>query len=202
VEYSISSLVEDNVITGAVVVFRDITERKKHEENLEQMALYDQLTQIPNRRQFIEMLKKSLARAKRMGKHVGVLYLDLNDFKEVNDTRGHATGDLVLKAFAERLQPALREYDTVARLGGDEFAVIADTLAERKECVIIVERILRLLDEPLHTSDGDFKVSASIGIASYPDDADNYDNLITAADTAMYAAKKDKSKAYMFYEKP
>lgn len=201
VEYSISSLVEDNAITGAVIVFRDSTERKQYEENLEQMALFDQLTQVANRRQFIELLKKSISRAQRTKKQIGILYFDLNNFKEVNDTHGHATGDLVLIAFANRIQTALREYDTVARLGGDEFAIIVDAITDRGEAMIIVERILNVLEKPLVTKDGDFLITASIGIAVYPEDANNYDALITCADTAMYAAKKNKSKRYVFYEK-
>lgn len=198
VEYTASSLVENNQISGAVVVFRDITDRKTYEENLQQMAMYDQLTQLANRRQFIELLRKSISRAQRTKNKVGVVYLDLNDFKLINDTKGHAAGDSALQEFSARVKSSVREYDTVGRLGGDEFAIIADNINSAEECEVIIKRIIKSFDKPFIVDGTEFKLSASIGVAIYPDHAKTLDDLIAAADSAMYEAKKTKSKTPIF----
>ena len=201
VEYTASSLVEDNLITGAVIVFHDITERKLYEEQLEQKALYDELTHLANRGHFIELLKNAIARASRNNTKVGIIFMDLNDFKPINDSHGHAVGDRVLQEFAIRLKNELREYDTVARFGGDEFAIIVDNIIDAGQCMIVTERLLRRLQAHYVIGKKKYAITASIGIAVYPDDAANLDELIVAADSAMYEAKRDKTKPYIFYNK-
>ncbi len=201
VEYTASSLIEDNLITGAVIVFRDIAERKLYEEQLEQKALYDQLTHLANRGHFVELLKNAIARAHRMETKIGVIFMDMNDFKPINDTHGHAAGDRVLQEFATRLKAGLREYDTVARFGGDEFAIIVDNVIDAGQCMIVAERLVRRLEEPYVIDNKKYNITSAIGIALYPDDAENLDELMVAADSAMYAAKKDKTKPYMFWKK-
>lgn len=198
VEYTASALAEEDEITGAVLVFRDITERKKSEELLHRMANYDPLTNIPNRSYFVDLLNKSIARVARSGGKVAVLYMDLNGFKPVNDTKGHAAGDVVLKLFAEKVKTVLRDHDTVARLGGDEFAILADNIETKEDCILIADRINSALQQPFTIDGTDFPISVSIGIAIYPEHAQSLDDLISVADSAMYAAKKNKKLSYLF----
>jgi diguanylate cyclase (GGDEF)-like protein/PAS domain S-box-containing protein len=196
VEYTCAPLREDGGVMGAVVAFRDISERKLYLDNLKQLAQYDQLTGVANRNLFLEFMRKAFSRAEREQTKIGLVYFDLNNFKEINDTMGHAAGDAVLRAFARRIGEGLRAYDIVARLGGDEFIILLDNLANREECIIVVERILRMLESPLLIEDREIMVSASIGIAFYPDDAKTMDELLSHADTAMYVSKKDRSIRY------
>jgi len=199
VEYTGSPIIDGGEIVGGVVVFRDISERKAMARKLEQMARFDQLTGLPNRAHFMESLKGALARSSRSGRKVGVIYMDLNGFKPVNDTLGHAAGDLLLKNFAGRLRQVVRDSDTPARLGGDEFTVIADNLASPEECIALVERIRNFFKEPFEIEGKNFSISASIGIAFSPDHAESLDELVSCADGAMYAAKKDKKRDYVIY---
>ncbi len=199
VEYTGSPIFEGGEVTGAVLVFRDIAERRALEKKLEQMARYDQLTLLANRTLFIEHLKNAIARAERTGKKVGVIYLDLNGFKPINDTLGHAAGDLMLKKFADCLREVVRDADVAARMGGDEFTILADNLAKEEECLKLVDRLLARLEKPFEISGQEFNIGASIGIAFYPDHADNHEDLISRADTAMYDAKSDKNLPLVIY---
>lgn len=196
VEYTCAPLREDGEVTGAVVAFRDISERKQYLDNLKHLAQYDQLTGVANRNLFLEFMRKAFSRAERDKTKIGLIYFDLNNFKDINDTMGHAAGDAVLRAFARRIGEGLRAYDIVARLGGDEFTILLDNLTSRDECIIVVERILRMLEAPLLIENTEISVSASIGVAFYPDDSQNIDELLSHADTAMYVSKKDKSIRY------
>jgi diguanylate cyclase (GGDEF)-like protein/PAS domain S-box-containing protein len=196
VEYTCATLREDGEVTGAVVAFRDISERKQYLDNLKQLAQYDQLTGVANRNLFLEFMRKAFSRAERDKTIIGLIYFDLNNFKDINDTMGHAAGDAVLRAFARRIGEGLRAYDIVARLGGDEFTILLDNLASREECIIVVERILRMLEAPLLINDKEIMVSASIGVAFYPDDSQNIDELLSHADTAMYVSKNNGSLRY------
>lgn len=199
VEYTASPLFEGDDVTGAVLIFHDITERKSFEQQLSHMARHDQMTGLANRALLAEHLKKALLRAERTGKKVGVIYCDLNDFKPINDKYGHAAGDIILKAFAKHLAGVIRDSDTAARMGGDEFTIMADGLADRAECYKIIDRLLESLKLPVEFDDHKHLITSSIGVAFYPDDAQEADRLVTCADAAMYKAKKDKSLKYAVY---
>ncbi len=176
----------------------EITERKRAEEQLEDMAHYDPLTGLPNRRLFMDLLTQALARARRTDRLVALLFLDLNRFKLVNDSLGHAVGDMLLKAVTERLTNSLRTSDTVARLGGDEFTVILEDLSSSEDAARIAQKILEAVVPPMTLEDHEIFVSASIGIALYPADSLDGEGLINIADTAMYAAKQ-QGGAFQFY---
>lgn len=201
VEYTISPIFGPQGVEGAVITFRDITERRRLERQLEQMARYDQLTNLANRTMFVEQTRMAIARAKRTKKKVGIIYIDLNNFKPINDTLGHAAGDLMLQGFAERMRKSCREYDLPARLGGDEFTVLADNLDSSAGCISMVERLLENLKEPFMIEGKPYPMSGSIGIAIYPDNATTHDELLIHADAAMYQAKKNKSLPYVLYTK-
>lgn len=186
---------------------RDITERKQMLEKLErireeelQQAYRDPLTYLPNRQLFYDRLQHSLILAKRHEYNIALLYIDLDKFKSINDTFGHATGDLLLQFVAEKLKKCVRESDTVARLGGDEFAIILDHLTKEKDAVRVVEKIHDELSQPLVIDENELPVMASIGISIYPKDAVELDDLIGKADSAMYRAKKVGSKSSSFYQ--
>lgn len=194
VEYTVSPMMDNGKVAGAVIIFRDITERKNNQLKLEHMASYDHLTGLANRRLFLELLGKALSRADRSGMNVGVIYMDLNDFKPINDTLGHAAGDELLRAFGKRVSAVLRDTDVMARLGGDEFAIIADNPGARSDCDTLIKRLNHSLKEKFLLGETDVTVTASIGIATYPDQAGTLDDLIAAADSAMYEAKKGKNR--------
>jgi diguanylate cyclase (GGDEF)-like protein/PAS domain S-box-containing protein len=179
---------EDDSI--AVGVVRDITEREEAHLRLYQMAHHDALTGLPNRTLFYETLTKTLAQAKQSDWGVALLYIDLDHFKNVNDTHGHAMGDTLLGQVSERLLRCVRLRDTVGRLGGDEFAMIL-ILGERHEgAKVVADKIQAALAEPFTLGSYEVTVSASIGITSYPEDATDPELLIKYADTAMYRAKQ------------
>ncbi|WP_062267384.1 two-component system response regulator [Endozoicomonas arenosclerae] len=196
-EYNMAAIVnEKQEVQGGVLLFQDITERKKLEEQLVQMAKYDSLTGLANRTLFREFLSASLARSQRRDKSTAVMYLDLDHFKEINDTLGHDAGDLLLKSVSERLQECVREGDLVARLGGDEFAIILDDVAEASDAKLIAEKILTKIREP-HDLDGEERhVGTSIGIATSEDTGSDAEALLKAADEAMYVAKKNGRNDY------
>lgn len=201
IEYTASPIFESGEISGAVLIFRDITERLTLERKLEQMARYDHLTELANRSLFIELLKNALLRANRNKRMVGVVYLDLNGFKPINDTLGHAAGDILLQEFARWLKDLVRDSDTAARMGGDEFTILVDNLASEEECLILINRLKKGLEQPFNIAGQHFNIGASIGIAFYPDHSKDAEELIRLADSAMYIAKKDKSLPYVIYGK-
>lgn len=154
-----------------------------------QLALYDPLTGLPNRKLLDERLERELARAKRDHDHVALLFLDLDKFKPVNDTYGHAYGDLLLKEVAKRLHSCMREADTASRLGGDEFVALLTEIEGKNAVTTVATKILKRLSDPYEISGHTFNISASIGAALYPEDGANPKALIKSADMAMYAAK-------------
>lgn len=176
--------------THFVSIVRDITERKKTEEKITQLALYDQLTKLPNRTLFYERLEFSLTQAKRAKDMVALLFIDLDGFKEVNDTLGHDMGDHLLVEVGKRLCQHIRESDVAARIGGDEFTIILTNVHSLENIPHIADDIINALNEPVEFKEGSCSVGASIGIATYPEHADNIDDLVKASDTAMYQAKK------------
>ena len=182
-------------------IIDDITERKRFEERLSFLAQYDVLTGLPNRALFYDRLRQAVSRAKREQTMVGLMFLDLDRFKQINDTLGHAAGDRVLKVVAERLKSFLREIDTIARLGGDEFTVIIEGVSEPAQLSGIAEKIGKALAEPVDLDGRAMSVSASVGITLYPRDGEDVDQLIKNADIAMYHAKhRGGRQQYQFYD--
>lgn len=169
---------------------RDITQRKKTEEHLKHLAFHDALTGLPNRVLLREKLDHLIALSRRHGTRIGLLFLDLNNFKHVNDTRGHEAGDNLLKGVAQRLLDIVREIDVVARFGGDEFVMILDELNDRPDLIIIMDRVMMGFMNYIDTDSGRFTISVSIGASMYPDDAQDCDGLVRCADEALYRAKR------------
>jgi len=178
---------------------RDITEKKRTEELVWQQANFDALTGLPNRSMFLDRLEHEIRKAKRTGIPMALMFLDLDHFKNVNDTLGHNMGDLLLKDASERLRSCVRETDTVARLGGDEFTVILPELQELKSIERIARNILGKLSEPFHLGEEVVYVSASIGITFYPEDASDTADLLKNADQAMYAAKQQSRNCHHYF---
>lgn len=169
---------------------QDITERKQAEELIWKQANFDELTQLPNRRLFHDRLKQDIKKAHRAHSPLALLFIDLDDFKEVNDTLGHATGDTLLVEAAKRITGCMRETDTVARLGGDEFTVLLTELHDVNNVERVASAILKCLLEPFNLGDHSVIISASIGITLYPNDGIDSSELLKSADQAMYAAKR------------
>jgi len=199
VEDSASPIRDGERTSGVVLVFRDVTEKREMERQLAHQASYDYLTQIPNRVLFHDRLEQALSRAKRSGTPMALLYMDLDSFKEVNDTLGHAAGDIVLQGAADRLSKAVRGEDTVARMGGDEFTVIMTGFTAHEEVVTTVGRIFESLSAPLLVGGQEVSVSASVGVAIFPGDGEDADRLLRNADIAMYKAKKRRGNAVEFF---
>ena len=190
---------EQNEISNYVAVFSDITSRKQTEERLNYQANHDPLTTLPNRTLFYERLSRALARAHRNRLTVGLLFLDLDHFKEVNDTCGHLIGDMLLQTVAERLSGCTRQGDTVARLAGDEFTVILEDIADFRDAAVVSQKILHQLAEPFHLNGHRLQVTTSIGISLFPDDGEEIQTLLRNADAAMYRAKKQGKNNYQFH---
>lgn len=167
----------------------DITERMVREQQIRDLALNDQLTGLPNRRSLMERLPAAIAAADRGSQQLAVLFIDLDRFKNVNDTRGHVFGDTLLVAMTERLPAALRAYDLLVRQGGDELIVVLPGLYGQAEAVTVARRLLEMIAQPVTVEGSEIQITASIGIALYPQDAQDADGLLRCADIAMYAAK-------------
>ncbi|MFE8072552.1 EAL domain-containing protein [Marinobacteraceae bacterium S3BR75-40.1] len=182
-----------------IAVFSDISQLKEAEAKLKQLAHHDPLTGLPNRLFFNGHLEKSLQRAKRHGKKVGLMFLDLDRFKVINDTMGHEAGDCLLQAIGERLRQSVRAEDMVARLGGDEFTIILEEVERGEDLAHLAAKIVEEVGRPVAISGRDVTTSTSIGISLYPDDAKTGDGLAKAADAAMYSAKSRGRNNYQFF---
>jgi diguanylate cyclase (GGDEF)-like protein/PAS domain S-box-containing protein len=184
---------------GRVWFFRDITERKCAEAQILQAARYDGLTGLANRTVFMEAVQGAMARARRDGKAFAVLYLDLDHFKDVNDTLGHPIGDELLKAVAERLRSNVREVDTVARFGGDEFAIIAADLGEPADAAVLADAVIASLGKPFLIQGNDIRSGASVGISVFGPDEPDAEAMLSHADVALYRAKAEGRGGYRFF---
>jgi diguanylate cyclase (GGDEF)-like protein len=185
---------------GIVGVWTDVTPIKELQAHFERKAHHDELTGLPNRHLFEDRLAQTFARARRNGTPCALLYMDLDEFKPINDTHGHDVGDAVLVEVARRLQRALRESDTVARLGGDEFAVILEPTADHETAELAAARILEGLELPFALENGPCTVGISIGIGIAMAAVTDKERLLKAADEAMYEAKKVKGNSIRIRE--
>jgi diguanylate cyclase (GGDEF)-like protein/PAS domain S-box-containing protein len=186
-------------LIGVNIALQDITEHKRAEEALRFQALHDALTGLPNRMLFMDRLNIEIAEARRNRKMLAVMFLDLDDFKNINDTLGHSTGDKLLNEVAGRLKTCIRESDTMARIGGDEFNLVLPDIAAAEDAASIAKKIISLFADPFSIEEEELPVTASIGISVYPEDGQDADALLKNADIAMYQAKGQGGNNYQFY---
>ena len=198
---SISPILDERgEISHFVGVKENITERKQRLEHLDQMAHYDKLTGLPNRALFFDRLGCIVAQCRREGRKFALLFIDLDGFKEVNDSFGHEAGDRVLQETARRLRGCIRDSDTAARMGGDEFTVILANLADGEHAALVARKILQAFPEPIVLADGNScRIGASIGISFYPGDSREIETLVGAADSAMYEVKRDGKNGFRLF---
>ena len=200
-ETTITNMLDNPAVSGLVLNSRDVSERRSLQIELVHSAFHDPLTQLSNRRLFQSRLEQALAAEGQEGGAIAVLFLDLDDFKSINDSYGHAAGDVVLVEVAERLLDCVRVNDSVARLGGDEFAILLEGLGGRSEVSAVAERICESLRAPFRLGDREVFLGGSIGIAGLTEGADDTaDNLLRNADLAMYQAKAEQIGSYRWYE--
>ena len=198
VELNISSKILNQTCIYTVII-RDITEIKKNEETLKHQAYFDSLTGIPNRTLFLDRSEIALNQAKRSKEGLGVIFIDLDEFKELNDTLGHDAGDIMLKTIAQRFINCARKSDTVSRRGGDEFTILMPRIKNIEDAIKLAERILDSNKNAISIKDKMVFQKTSIGISIYPRDGDSIETLINNADKAMYAAKESGKNQYSFY---
>jgi diguanylate cyclase (GGDEF)-like protein/PAS domain S-box-containing protein len=195
-------------VMGGIGIIHDITERKQAADEIEHLAFYDTLTHLPNRRLLLDRLRRALAASARSGRDGAILFLDLDHFKTLNDSLGHAIGDLLLQQVAERLTECLRESDTVARaarLGGDEFVVILEDLSEHNleavsQVTAVSEKILKTINQPYQLATHEYHSTVSIGVAFFSDHEYAQEDLLKHADIAMYQAKKAGRNTVCFFD--
>ena len=200
---STASLLRDSrgTVTGTVEIIRDIGERARNEQIMREMAFIDPLTGLPNRRLFEDRLTQAIAKSRRYGKQFGLLTLDLDNFKEINDSFGHEAGDRVLREAADRIRFCCkRDLDTISRHGGDEFCVIITDCGGREQLSAIANQLLDQFARPFHLADALATVTTSIGISIFPDNGTERKELEIASDRAMYAAKKAGRNTCRFWE--
>jgi diguanylate cyclase (GGDEF)-like protein/PAS domain S-box-containing protein len=190
---------QDNGVVVVEGIARDMTERKRAEATIRRMAFYDALTGLPNRVLFDDYVRNALALAKRHGRRMAVLFVDLDRFKLINDSLGHHTGDRLLQAVTQRLTSCVREGDIVARMGGDEFTVLLPDVEGPHDAADVAQRLLAVLAAPFLIDGSELFVSASVGMSLYPADGEDAETLLKHADTAMYRAKDQGRNGYQFY---
>ncbi|MFH5182188.1 diguanylate cyclase domain-containing protein [Paenibacillus sp. TAB 01] len=181
---------EHGASAGVGLVVRDISRQKLQEERLTHMAYYDPLTGLPNRRLFEDRYSQALMAAKRYQHRVALLYLDLDDFKQINDGFGHAAGDDLLRTVSSRLAHCVRDPDTVSRLGGDEFVILLQQFEHRDDIRKVAMRVIDSLNQPYFLHNRSISITCSIGAAEYPQDGSDKEALLQYADAAMYQAKQ------------
>ncbi|NVK21841.1 MAG: EAL domain-containing protein [Kangiellaceae bacterium] len=198
-ECKAKALHQDGEPIGLVWTIRDVTELKNNEQEAQYRAYHDALTGLPNRTMFKQRLEHALELAKRKDENLAVVFMDLDEFKYVNDTLGHDKGDILLKKVAYRIQTLLREHDTFARLGGDEFVILLEDVEDKDAIVTVLDRIKESFAKPFNLDDNRIYVSSSIGVSTFPEDGGKGERLIKKADMAMYNAKKRGKNTYSFY---
>jgi diguanylate cyclase (GGDEF)-like protein/PAS domain S-box-containing protein len=202
-ECRVTSMLDDAAVAGTVVNLRDVTERKQFERQLTYQAFHDPITGLANRALFRDRLEHALSRRRDLGAPLAVLFLDLDDFKSVNETFGHAVGDDLLRTISGRLESALRTADTIARLGGDEFAILLEEIGDETRVTEVVERLLEVVRTPLSVDDRKVSIQCSVGIAITPrtiEVASAVDELLRDADVAMYQAKSAGGDTYRHFQ--
>ena len=198
VDMTITPVVNQNEFTHYVSIFQDVTERVEAQRQLEFLATHDPLTRLPNRVLFSDRLNHALTVAKRAGNQGAVLFIDLDDFKSVNDVFSHNVGDELLRALSTRIQDALRESDTVARIGGDEFAILLEDI-DQFDVDIVAQKIIQAISKPTQIQEDTIIITASIGISMFPQDGDTIQTLLKNADLAMYQAKENNKNRFEFF---
>jgi len=191
---------ERGKVTNYIAIQHDITESKRESEQHKALAYHDSLTGLPNRLQFVDRLQEAIERNARQRKRFALMFVDLDQFKPVNDTYGHHIGDLLLIAVARRLNVVMRSSDVLARLGGDEFTVIENQLSDPATAGALAQKIITTLNRPFTLNHKLVEIGASIGIAIYPDDGATAADLLERADLAMYRAKDAGRNCYRFYQ--
>ena len=199
VETLATNLLHDDTVAAIVLNTRDVSHRKELERRLSHQATHDALTALPGRQVLDDRIDRALIRSRRAGHRVAVLFVDLDDFKALNDSMGHAAGDLALREVASRLERSIRESDSAARLGGDEFVLLLDGLDDVDEAVVVGERCVAALAQPLVIGGRSLSISAAIGIALDADDVHSAEEMVRRADAAMYEAKRrGKARCHVF----
>ena len=192
---------QHGVTTGAVIVFHDVSVARAIEVEMSHLAQHDTLTKLPNRTLLQDRLSQAITTAGRNGTRIAVLFLDLDGFKHINDSLGHAIGDKLLQSVAKRLLASVRTSDTVSRIGGDEFVILLSEVAHAGDAGVKAGKILAALNAPLEIDQHNLRVTASIGVTTYPEDGQETAMLIKNADLAMYQAKENGRNNYQFFEK-
>jgi diguanylate cyclase (GGDEF)-like protein/PAS domain S-box-containing protein len=188
----------DKELTRIICTIRDISERKKTEEMLRHLATHDPLTKLPNRELFFNRFEDACKHAREGSYSIAVAFIDLDEFKNVNDEYGHATGDDVLKQFSARLKSTIRQHDTIARISGDEFILLFEGVEKADDIERVIQKVKKKIGEPFHSNGHSLHIDASIGISIYPQDGKFPEKIVHLADAAMYEAKK-QHKPYFFY---
>lgn len=186
-------------LTNYISIVNDISEKKQKETLIHNLAYFDSLTDLPNRVLFQERVSRKISSLKRSGKKMALFFIDMDNFKNINDTFGHFTGDKFLIEVARVIKSLLREQDTLARLGGDEFAAVIEDIDSLVDVASIAQKIIDTFAKPVNIEGKEFYTGASVGISIYPDDAQSYEELVKAADTAMYQVKEAGKNGYQFY---
>jgi diguanylate cyclase (GGDEF)-like protein len=195
-EFRMAPLTQQDELQGVILAVHDVTEQTQRVETIRQQAFYDSLTGLPNRIMILDRLEHGLARAARSGRPLGLLFLDLDHFKQVNDLHGHDAGDALLREAAHRLAAVTRKGDTIGRLGGDEFVMILSDLADPEDAALVASKVIQTLEVPFLIAGASLQIGTSIGIAAAPADGTEVAILLKLADAAMYAAKKGGRSTY------
>src|SRR6202790_2522929 len=192
---------QNGIVTGAVVAFHDVSAARARSLEMSHLAQHDSLTDLPNRLLFNDRLTQAISMAVRQDKQLAVMFVDLDQFKKINDSLGHGVGDKLLQSVADRLVNCVRRTDTVSRQGGDEFVVLLSQVEHEEDAAVSARKILRALATP-HTIDNkNLDISVSLGVSTYPSDGPDVENLMNKADTAMYEVKQQGRNNYQFFRR-